>query len=161
MFLQPSYVFRQLPAVFEEYVVPQATCSCILIEDLVCLQTMRSTPNISSPPPPPPQKNVNPLLFSSRWIQPLYPIFAVTLVFALRWSLGLYPKKLSKSIWATPPPQFRQCPTDRLFFWDVFPQCAVCTSLDLTLGPRIESKFRAELSARQCEPKQKPTIVSI
>ena len=32
---------------------------------------------------------------------------------------------------------------------------------DLTLGPRIESKFRAELSARQCEPKQKPTIVSI
>ena len=104
MFLQPSYVFRQLPAVFEEYVVPQATCSCILIEDLVCLQTTRSTPNISSYHlrPAPPKKNVPPLLFSSRWIQPLYPIFAVTLVFALRWSLGLFPKKLSKSIWAPP-----------------------------------------------------------
>ena len=47
-------------------------------------------------PRPPPSKNVPPLLFSSRWIQPLYPIFAVALIFALRWSLGLYFKKLSE-----------------------------------------------------------------
>ena len=53
-------------------------------------------------PRPLPPKKCSSFLFSSRWIQPLYPIFAVTLVFALRWSLGLFPKKLSKSIWAPP-----------------------------------------------------------